>query len=396
MKNLVFIILMFSIIQVKGQDLPKVGSDFPGGNIVVVNISKDTVWLKPDLSFTEGEWFYWYFKVSNISGKTITFKFEQKNVFAKYGPAYSINNDHTWKWYGENRIVNNSFSFPFTEKDTIAYFSVAFPYTEKNLYEFLSNLNKDELLIIDTLCISPEKRVIEKILIPALNEEPLYRILITLRHHACEMMQNYVLEGLIESMLNEKKLQFLREEVEFLVIPFVDKDGVENGEQGKNRLPRDHNRDYSGKSIHNSTAALREMIPTWNEGKLKIAIDLHCPWLHGQESEQIYMTGKPGMEKNQMTFFKLLEKHSFGELKVYHQDFMHYGTSWNTGKNTTKGWSFGMWASTLDGISLAATIEFPYADISGIPVTKDGARVFGKSIAYSFKEYLELLEQTQK
>ena len=139
----------------------KVSSDFPGGNIVVNKISADTVWLKPDLSFTEGKWFYWYFKVSGISGRQVTFKFEQNDVFAKYGPAYSINNDANWKWYGENRVVNNCFTFSFSPRDTIAGFSVAFPYTERDLNEFVAVLNNSERLRIDTLCFSSEKRAIE-------------------------------------------------------------------------------------------------------------------------------------------------------------------------------------------------------------------------------------------
>ncbi len=392
--NYIFSILFICCtIQITGQNSVEISTDFPGGSVVVTKIANDTVWLKPDLTDTEGEWFYWYFKASGISGKTITFKFDQKNVFAKYGPGYSLNNDQTWKWYGENRVVDNAFTFSFSEQDTTAYFSTAFPYTDKNLQEFLTHFKHSDQLIIDTLCFSPENRAIEKILIPALYTEPTYRILITLRHHACEMMQNYVLEGLIEQLINNINLQLLREDVEFLIIPFMDKDGVENGEQGKNRLPRDHNRDYSGESIHHSTAALRKMVPKWSEGKLRIALDLHCPWIHGLESEQIYMVGKPGMEENQLAFFNLLEKNSFGELKSYHTSFMPFGTSWNTSSNKAKGWSFGMWASTLDNISLAGTIEFPYADISGIPVSKDGARMFGKTIAYSLQEYLKTIQR---
>lgn len=393
-----FIILLFLICftsHLEGQDPVEISIDFPGGNVLVKRITNDTVWLNPDLSDTEGEWFYWYFKASNISGRTITFKFEQKNVFAKYGPGYSINNDRTWKWYGENRVVDNAFTLSFTDQDTVAYFSIAFPYTEKNFKEFLSNLKNRDQLTIDTLCLSPEKRTVEKILIPASSGKPDYRVLITARHHACEMMQNYVLEGIISSILNEKGLEVLRNRVEFLIVPFMDKDGVENGDQGKNRLPRDHNRDYSGKSIHHSTAALREIIPSWSAGKLRMAIDLHCPWIHGQESEQIYMTGKPGMEKNQMAFFKLLEKNSFGDLKSYHTSFLPFGTSWNTSENTSKGSSFTMWASNLENISMAGTIEFPYADISGIPVSKDGARIFGKTIAYSIQEYMRKMEREQ-
>ncbi len=392
MKTIFLIISLFYINSVSSQNNIRISSDFPGGNIIVQKISKDTVWLKPDLSFTEGKWFYWYFKISNISGKRIIFKFEQNNVFTKFGPAYSINNDNTWKWYGENRVVNNSFSFFFTEQDSLAYFCVAFPYTEINFYKFLSNLKNKELLKIDTLCLSPENRIIEKIVLPSLINKPAFKVVITARHHACEMTENYVLEGIIESILNEKDLEFLRKNVEFLFIPFIDKDGVENGEQGKNRIPRDHNRDYDTQSIHRSTAALRTMIPSWSEGKVKIALDLHCPWIKGNRNEDIYLVGNSDstIANNQMVFSKLLEKNSIGEIKLYHSNFLPYGVGWNAYKNFSTGMSFSRWASHLVGISLSTTLEFPYANVSGIAVSKDGARIFGKAIAYAIKEYLEL------
>ncbi|WP_372947277.1 M14 family zinc carboxypeptidase [Mariniphaga sp.] len=395
-RRVLLIVFCFSNLFTKGQNDIQISSDFPGGNIVFNKISVDTVWLKPDLSFTKGDWFYWYFKISGISGKNIIFKFDQNNVFAKYGPAYSINNDFTWKWYGENRIANNSFSFSFSEQDTIAFFSVAFPYTEKNLNDFLGNLKNKKLLKSDTLCFSPENRVIEKIIIPSLNAEPKHKVLITARHHACEMMANYVLEGIIESILNDVNLTSLRNQVEFMIIPFIDKDGVENGEQGKNRIPRDHNRDYDGKSIHNSTAAIRKLIPDWSENKLKIALDIHCPTLNGRYNENIYNVGQSTYEigKNQIIFSKFLEKNSIGELKLFHENYLPFGENWNTDKNYSQGMSFSRWASSLEGISIATTIEFPYSNVSGIMVTKDNSRVFGKTIAYSINDYfVEILKQ---
>jgi hypothetical protein len=206
-------------------------------------------------------------------------------------------------------------------------------------------------------------------------------------------MANYVLEGLINSILNEKELVLLRENVEVMIVPFMDKDGVENGEQGKNRIPRDHNRDYDKESIHHSTKALRTIVPHWSEEKLRIALDLHCPWIKGEGNEYVYLVGNNdiSIENNQKIFSRLLEQNSTGDIKYHHGNFLPYGISWNTDKNYNQGMSFSRWANNLDGISFASTLEFPYANVSGKMVSKDGARIFGKAIAFSIKEYLEMI-----
>ena len=238
--------------------------------------------------------------------------------------------------------------------------------------------------------MSNEQRIVEKLVIGPKTPEPSVRVLITARHHACEMMASYVLEGIIESILNDPELEYLKEHVEFMIIPFMDKDGVENGDQGKNRLPRDHNRDYEGHSIYASTAALRKDIPGWSDGKLKIALDLHCPWIHGAYHERIHLVGKPNpdIETEQVLFSELLEKHATGELPFRSEDFLPFGTDWNTGNNNTKGASFSRWAETIEEIYLATTIEFPYGNVLGVPVSIRNAREFGKAIAFSMQEYL--------
>jgi dienelactone hydrolase len=393
MKRISLLIPLFFIsgILAFSQAVPVISSDFAGGNIVHVKTEADTIWLKPDLSETAGDWFYWYFKVSNISGKQLFFQFTMDNQFAAFGPAYSINNDHSWKWYGENRVHNNGFSISFSPEDTVAWFCTAFPYTGKDLDSFLGQSKITDGLVRDTLCLSPEGRVIEKLSIQPSGDGPRTRVLITARHHACEMMANYVLEGIIESIVNEVDLEYLREKVEFLIVPFVDKDGVENGEQGKNRIPRDHNRDYAGESIYQSTAAIRDEIPAWSDGRLKIALDLHCPWIKGKYHEWISLVGKkdPVMEAAQIRFCELLEENARGELPFRSRDFLPYGTDWNVGGSYTKGMSFSQWATGIDNISLATTIEFPYANILGIQVSKDNARAFGKAVSFALMDYLK-------
>jgi len=382
-------LFFLSCLNAVGQKELKITSDFPGGNIVLLKISGDTVWVKPDLTHTEGNWFYWYFKVSGISGRCITFRFGQSNVFEKFGPAFSINNDKTWKWYGENRTENNSFTYSFSKEDTVAFFSMAFPYTEKNLYEFVSGLRHKEMLRIDTLCLTSANRVVEKIVIPAADRKPEVKVLITARHHACEMMASYVMEGIIQSILNERDLAQLRKHAEFMIIPFMDKDGVEEGDQGKNRLPRDHNRDYSGVPVHKTTAALRELVPVWSDGKLKFALDIHCPYI-GDEKVFTFGPSKDELKDNSVLFSRLLEKYSVGELKLDHKHFVPYGVGYNTSKSYTKGMGFRDWTSMIDGIGNSETIEFPYSCLNGAMVTKDGARAFGKAVAYAISGCLEL------
>ena len=384
------VFLLIPAVRAAGQPSLKVTADFPGGNVVVKSITNDTVRFEPDLAHTEGLWFYWYFKISGISGKTVTFVSGHNNVFTKFGPAYSINNDHTWKWYGENRVDRNSFTYTFTAKDTVAWFSMAFPYTDQDFIKFVSHVPNGCLLVMDTLGLSEEKRVIRKVMIPALSGEPMHRVLITARHHACEMMASYVLEGIIRAVLNDRNLQYMRDHTEFMIIPFVDTDGVENGDQGKNRIPRDHNRDYDGTSVHASTAAMRQTVPGWSAGILKVALDLHCPWIHGDYNECIYSVGNsdPEKQQRQVVFSKLLENNVRGELKYDHNDFLPFGKSWNTVNNYTKGIGFTRWAGSLDGIGVATTLEFPYANISGTMVSKDNSRVFGEAVAYTIQEYL--------
>ncbi|HOA53091.1 MAG TPA: hypothetical protein PKI05_12635, partial [Thermogutta sp.] len=60
---------------------------FPGGNILVERIDGDTVYLAQDLRDTEGWWFYWYFRVRGGAGRTVTFRFTNKDVFTCQGPA---------------------------------------------------------------------------------------------------------------------------------------------------------------------------------------------------------------------------------------------------------------------------------------------------------------------
>lgn len=109
------------------------------------------------------------------------------------------------------------------------------------------------------------------------------------------------------------------------------------------------------------------MVSDWAKGKLKIALDLHCPRIRGKYNQWIYLVGgaDPDMEKKQLQFSSILEKNCRGELKFRSKDFLPFNMVWNTGSHNSKGTTFAQWTGSMEGIQLATTIEFPYANITG-------------------------------
>ena len=178
---------------------------------------------------------------------------------------------------------------------------------------------------------------------------------------------------------------------------FVDKDGVEDGDQGKNRRPHDHNRDYNDVSIYPEVAALRAKTRAWSKGKLHVALDLHCPYIRGGHNEDIYIVGSAdkAVWKQQQAFGKILQAVNESPLPYQTANNLPFGKSWNTPANYTKGTSFGRWAGTLESIRLATTLEIPYANAGGKSVTPETARGFGRSLARAIRVYLEGIETAQ-
>lgn len=374
---------------------------FPGGNVIVDSINGNDIYIHQDLHDTEANWFYWCFSVNNAQNRTLTFHFTHPwkeyppmNVIGAHGPAVSFDKGLTWSWIGEKSVNNLSFTYKIPSKADEVRISVGMPYTQKNLQEFLKKYENHPNLEIASLALSRKGRNIERLHIGNLTGSPKYRILLTARHHACEMMTNYLLEGVIEYVLSDnEQAEWIRKNVELLVIPFVDKDGVEDGDQGKLRRGRDHNRDYSGNSIYPSTQAIRSYLPVWSDGKLVAALDLHCPFLSGGEHEQIHIVGTALGEMAAETdkFSAILQRISTSDKGLPYKVSYNipFGTSWNTAAAFKKGQSFSLWAATtIEGIKLSVPLEFPFANASGQKITQENSRAFGRTLAKSLYEYL--------
>lgn len=369
---------------------------FPGGNIIVDSIEGTTISLHQDLRDTEGDWFYWCFRLRGGAGNTIRVRFTQSHVMGVHGPGVSLDGGKNWQWLGAEQVEENSFSYSVPADAEEVRFSWGMPYVEQNLRRLLHPFGSHPNLEVRTLCTTEKGRAAELLRMGCIHDEPQYRVLLTARHHCCEMMASYVLDGIMQAILAEDECgAWLCHNVEFLIVPFVDKDGVEQGDQGKNRRPHDHNRDYED-GVHSTVQAIRTLVPEWSKGKLKFAMDLHCPWKYGKHNEDIYFVGNPDVaiwgevEK----FAAILERNNSGALPYATANNLPFGQAWNVNTNYTSKLtgkplcSCTRWAAQQPGIRAAATIEIPYANASGVVVDQVSATSFGHDLARAIRLYL--------
>jgi hypothetical protein len=377
------LILFLSFVQksiAKSPDL-EVTADFPGGNVKVDSIVGNTVYLRPDLRDTTRDWFYWYLAVKSSKTSVIKFVLNRPNCLSRMGPAVSTDKGKNWQWLWKTPQNQNEFTHEVRAGKEIR-FCVAMPYTQSNLTTFLKPYKKNKSLKNEVLCRTKKGRPVEKLVLSANSDMAKPTILITARHHSCEMMASYVMEGMIATLLtNDNAMQRMLRDVEFVFIPFMDKDGVEDGDQGKARFPRDHNRDYSDSSIHESTKALREQY-----GKnLTAALDLHCPMLKGKDNETIYfiVADKNKLKEQQQIFTDQLINRGKGLLIPGPQD-LHIDSG-----EYPDGTAFWGWASNMQGIKLATTLEVPYAIHKGETVNRENLRLLGKDMMFALSSLLE-------
>ncbi len=380
-----------------------VDTGYPGGNIVVESIADGIATVRPDLRDTQkgGWWFYWSFRVRGADGETIRIRFPERNPIGVRGPAVSLDSGTNWTWLGAKAVTRIAepkaweFAYSVPSNAPDARFCMTIPYQESDLGRFLTKHRGNPALVREVLCRTPKGRDAERLRAGCLGRDPEFRVLLTARHHACESLASFALEGILESVLADDAAgRAWRERVEVLAIPFVDKDGVEDGDQGKNRAPRDHNRDYDGDAIHPTVAAIREFVPRWSGGRLRFALDMHCPYLSGgNANEQIYFPGPEDADaaKHLAAFAALLAETRQGPLPYSPEHNIPFGTAWNTTGNYGAGRSFGRWARDLPGIGFANTIEIPYANAGGAEVNADSARALGRDLARAIAIHIGLL-----
>ena len=377
------------------QDGVVIDAAYPGGNVLVDSFDQKTVRLRPDLRDTSTWWFYWNFRVRGAAGRTLTFQFPARSPIGVRGPAVSTDRGRSWSWLGEERVTDSSFEYRFVKQADAVRFAFALPYQLANLQQFLRQYAGHPQLEVARLARSRLGRAIPQLRCGRIDGKAEHRVLFTARHHACETMASYALEGVLATVLDDTDQgRWFQQHVELLTVPLVDIDGVEEGDQGKNRIPHDHNRDYRGESIYPAVRALRRFVPQWSDKRLRLGLDMHCPYIRGGagpgSNEQIFFVESPHREQSDelAALSSLLEQTQRGPLRYRALHNLAYGVSWNNAEHGIDRTS-AAWMGSLEGIRLAATIELPYAHAGGNDVTAATARAFGADLARAIRRWLD-------
>lgn len=373
----------------------KIETAFPGGNISVEKINGFDILLAREMRDSEGDWFYWAFRAVFDQTGEYRFSFSHPDALSSCGPAVSYDDGMTWEWLGFECVSGrrNVFTFNFDGKRSDkVIFCVGMQYLPFHLEHFFSRHRGSPYLTQSILTCSRKNRPVIRLHI----EDRSFRgekkhIFLSSRHHCCEMMATYALEGILETALGEDETgRCLRERYIIDCVPFADTDGVTDGDQGKNRRPHDHNRDYGEQPVYPEVRAIQEFLLS---EKLFFSLDLHCPWIHsGSHNETIYFPGPEEAiyaERLQL-FSQILERRAPAEAPFYTGNHIPFGTLWNTKSNYSQGLTCSAWIRKACAPKFANSIEIPYATASGVKLTAGSVRALGRSIAKSIIEYDDL------
>ncbi len=356
-------------------------ANFPGANIRVVGKKANMVHLAPDWR-GDNPWFYWYFEAIAKKPGPVHFSFPEKVIGFKngaigpQGPAVSTDLGNTWKWMGTKNVKGSIFRFNFTRSNQRVRFAVTIPYLQSDLDQFLKKNASNPYLQKRTLTKSRKGRIVELLQIGKLRTS-VKPVIVTGRHHASETIASFVLEGFLQEAISDSPAaREFRKKYALYAIPFVDKDGVEEGDQGKNRKPYDHNRDYRSKSIYPEIRAIKELDRTMN---FRFSLDFHCPTLVMPDHQVMYFVGPknhpPNNYKNVSAFAGQIKKNLPRNAPVG-------PLVWLKNASEPAPMNSHYFGFKKDAI-MAATIEIPFAP-KGKNTEPDSCRAYGKAFLHAW------------
>ncbi|MBL9151145.1 MAG: hypothetical protein JNK37_01600 [Verrucomicrobiales bacterium] len=289
-----------------------VHSDFEGGSGETVSIDSErqAIHLRPALREGRGWPCWWYVR---IEGAVVGAAFEltvsgNPGPFRPGGAALAANwaqpvraaiskDDVVWTQSpnGVADTQNRTMTYRFEAPGERFWLAWGPPFTPRHgaklIEDLVAQLPGSEAFVLAT---SRDGRPVPGIRMGRADAPA--AIWVQARQHAWEAGSSWTGRGFAEWVAgDDPEARRLRESTTIYFVPIMDVDNVARGAGGKESVPRDHNRDWSGEPVYPEVAAAQGRIAELDQaGRLRMFIDLHNP---GPGDKRTFFFGPFGYEE---------------------------------------------------------------------------------------------------
>ncbi|WP_423813923.1 M14 family metallopeptidase [Psychrobacter sp. 219-2-C] len=348
-----------------------ISANFDAGNIEVINAEDQTniqLAIRPDVG---GEFFQWFnFRLSGEVGEQYVLNimnagkasylagWEDYQAVASYDREYWFRLPSSYK---EGKLTITAELA--CESIQIAYFA---PYSYERHQDLLAAVQVHPLACLEHLGETLDKR--DLTLVKVGNGDSKKRsIWITARQHPGETMAEWLVEGLLNSLLDEDNAtaKLLLEKANFYIVPNMNPDGSVRGHLRTNAVGTNLNREWANPSLEKSPEVFH-VINKMEETGVDLFYDVH-----GDEAlPYVFLAGSQGTPSYNDRLAHLRDK--FSEvLKLASADFQsEFGYDIDAPGTANMTIATHWVAERFD--CLANTLEMPFKENANLPFEDTG------------------------
>lgn len=341
-------------------------ANFDAGNIEVINLEnkKDIqLAIRPDVGDEFFQWFnfrlsgqvgeQYVLNIMNAGESSYTTGWENYQAVASYDRQHWFRLPTTYK-EGKLTIVAD---LEYTTLQ-IAYFA---PYSYERHQDLLAAAQEHSLVTLEHLGETLDKRGLTLVKVGDGNTSK-RNIWITARQHPGETMAEWLVEGLLQSLLDTDNAnsRLLLEKANFYIVPNMNPDGSVRGHLRTNAAGTNLNREWSNPSLEKSP----EVFYVINKME-QTGVDLFYD-VHGDEAlPYVFLAGSQGAPSYNERLAHLRDKFS-DVLKLASADFQsEFGYDIDAPGTANMTLATNWVAERFD--CLANTLEMPFKDNDNVP-----------------------------
>ncbi|MBP6963880.1 MAG: hypothetical protein KBC96_05680 [Armatimonadetes bacterium] len=351
-----------------------------------------------EVTWEDGRWVVRFLSEPRTSPQSLWFSLEADNLQGKPVRFVWMNADHTlgnagalgnirpvlrvsgggWMRCLEVEVVtadDGRLELAFEHNRPSDRVAVAFcyPYCSDH---FQLTLDETRLPAPATIGITGQGRPLPRLRLPGSGGAGVY---LMARQHAGETPGSWVLDGLIRALAKDGPGEF-----DWWIVPFVDLDGVENGDYGKDAHPWDFNRAWEKMPMRPEVLSIQADLHRFaSRYPKRLLIDLHAPG-HAEDGLWVFMprSHRPAAQRVVSESIASVLASVFTEVEASElKRETNYASRW--GVDAT----FVSWAWDRLDHTPAASIETSYQSFAGRRLDIDGYRDIGRRLVSAFEAY---------